>query len=83
MSIHQQKMVRFTVDLPMTMHKNLKVACAEDSITMHACVIKALENWYNERTDRIDMELIAQSEKEITQEGTISLEEWERQDVQD
>jgi hypothetical protein len=28
--------------------------------------------------DQIDMELIAQSEKEIAEHGTISLEEWEK-----
>ena len=45
--------------------------------------IYEIENWIREffkqdEEDRIDMELIAQSEKEIAEDGTISLEEWEK-----
>ena len=83
MSLHQQKSVRFSIDLPFVMHKNIKLACVEDGISMHACVIKALENWYNERTDQKDLEIAAQAEKDIAEHGSISIEEWERQNVQD
>ena len=81
MSIHQQKMVRYSFDMPPAMHRNIKIACAEDGISMNTFVIQALEHWYSARTDRIDQEIIAQSEKEIAEHGTISLEEWEQQNV--
>jgi hypothetical protein len=65
------------------MHKNIKLACVEDGISMHTCFIKAMENWYNDRADRKDLEIAAQAEKDIAEHGTISMEEWERQNVQD
>lgn len=82
MPIHQQKSVRFSIDLPYAMHKNTKLACVEDGISMHTCCIKALENGYNDRADRRDLEIAAQAEKDIAELGTISMEEWERQNVQ-
>jgi len=83
MSIHQQKAVRTSIDLPFMMHKNIKLACVEDGISMHACVINLLEKWYTDRTDQKDMEIAAQAEKDIAEHGSISLEEWERLNVQD
>lgn len=80
MSIDQQKMVRFIFNMPPAMNKNIKIACVEDGITMHDYMMQAAEKLYLERTNRIDKEIIAQSKKEIAEDGTISLEEWEQAD---
>ena len=82
MPIHQQKTTRFSIDLPIAMHKNIKLACVEDGISMHTCVINALENWYNDRSDQKDLEIATQAEKDIEEHGSISLEDWESQHVQ-
>ena len=65
------------------MHKNIKIACVEDGISMHTCMIQAIERWYSDREDRIDLEIAKQSKKDFVEHGSISLEEWERRNVQD
>ena len=51
MSTQRQKTVRFTLDLPFAMHKNIKLACVEAGVTMRDCCISALEHWYSGRAD--------------------------------
>jgi hypothetical protein len=47
-------MVRFTFDMPMSMHKNIKIACVEDGVSMNSFMIKAIENLYSERAEKSD-----------------------------
>ena len=78
MSIHQQKMIRFTLDMPPDMHRHLKIICAEDGISMNMFIMKELERGFKDREDRVDEEAIAQSIRDIASEGTISLAEMDR-----
>lgn len=83
MTTYKQKAVRVSVDLPLLMHRNIKLTCVEDGISMHDCVVKALEAWYNDRMDLRDLEIALKQKKDIAEHGSLSLEEWERQHVQD
>jgi ATP-dependent Clp protease adapter protein ClpS len=51
MSIHQQKSVRFTFDMPLGMHRHLKIICAEDNVSMNAFVTKAIEQEFAAREE--------------------------------
>jgi hypothetical protein len=78
MSIHQQKTVRFTFDMPLPMHHRLKVICAEDSVPMNAFVARAIEREFEARDERIDEEAVDQAEKDIKEHGTISLADMDK-----
>ena len=75
MSIHQQANVRCTFDLPESMHRYLKIICAEDNEPMNAFVAKALSREFSEREERIDAEAFDSGMKDIKEHGTISMEE--------
>jgi predicted transcriptional regulator len=78
MSIHQQKTTRFSFDIPVSMHKNIKLACVEDAISMNACMIKALERWYEERTEKQDEAAYLEGMKDVEEGNIRSLEDVKR-----
>ena len=78
MSIHQQKSVRFTFDMPLGMHRHLKIICAEDNVSMNAFVTRAIEQEFSEREERVDEAAIDQAEKEIKNYGTLSLADMDK-----
>jgi hypothetical protein len=78
MSIHQQKTVRFTFDMPLGVHRHLKIICAEDNVSMNAFVTKAIEQEFAARDERVDEAAVDQAEKDIKKHGTISLAEMDK-----
>jgi predicted transcriptional regulator len=54
MSIHQQKLVRFTLDMSPAMHRHLKIVCAEDAVSMHTFVTRAIEEKFEAREEDRD-----------------------------
>ena len=78
MSIHQQKTVRFTFDMPLGMHHHLKVICAEDSTPMNAFVTTAIEQEFAARDERLDEAAVDQAQKEIAKYGTISMAQMDK-----
>jgi ATP-dependent Clp protease adapter protein ClpS len=78
MSIHQQKSVRFTFDMPLGMHRHLKIICAEDDVSMNAFVTKAIEQEFAAREERADEAAVDQAEKDLKNYGTISLADMDK-----
>ena len=78
MPIHQQKSVRFTFDMPLEMHRHLKIICAEDNISMNAFVTRAIVQEFAAREERVDEATIDQAEKDFKNHGTISLADMDK-----
>ena len=74
MSIHQQKTIRFTLDMPPDMHRHLKIACAEDGVSMHAFVTEAIEEKFDAREEGRDALAYDKGMKEMTEGKGESLE---------
>jgi len=78
MSVHQQATVRCTFDLPIEMHRYLKIICAEDREPMNAFVSRALKREFEARDERMDEAAVDQAQKEIAEHGTISFREMKK-----
>ena len=78
MSIHQQKTIRITIDIQLSMHHHFKAICAEDSISINAFVTRAIEQEFIARDERIDEIALDQAEKNIKAHETISMTDMDK-----
>ena len=78
-SIHQQKTIRFTLDMLPDMHRHLKIGCAEDGISMHAFVTKAIEEKLDAREEGRDALAYDKGMKEVAEGKGESLESVRRE----
>jgi Arc/MetJ-type ribon-helix-helix transcriptional regulator len=78
MSVHCTKTVQTNIAMPESMHKFLKIACAEDGISISECVRTAINEWIKERSERLDAEAAEQAEKDLQTYGTISIAEMDK-----
>ena len=67
MSVHQQKTVRFTLDMPPDMHRHLKIICAEDMVSMHDFVTQAIKEKFETREEKLDALAYDEGIKEISE----------------
>lgn len=78
MSIHQEKLIRFTIEMESSLHRKLKMACAESDISMRNFVTKAIEQRFEAIEDALDDISYIKGMKDIAEHGTISLEEMDK-----
>ena len=65
MSIHQEKAVRFTLEMNPSLHRRLKVACAEGGISMHTFVTEAIKQKFEAMEDNLDEVSYTEGMKEV------------------
>jgi predicted transcriptional regulator len=54
MAIHQQRLIRYTLDMLPDTHYRLKIICAEDRVSMHDFVTQAIEEKFEARDEERD-----------------------------
>jgi predicted DNA-binding protein len=78
MSIHQEKAVRFTLEMNPSLHRRLKVVCAKRGISMHTFVTEAIEQKFEAMEDKLDDISYVEGLKEISESKTRSWSEVKR-----
>jgi predicted transcriptional regulator len=78
-SIHQQKTIRFTLDMLPDLHRHLKIVCAEDGVSMHTFVTEAIEEKFEAREEKADALAYDEGIKEVADGKTHSLEDVQKE----
>lgn len=78
MAIHAESQIRLGVQIPSSMHKHLKIICAEDGISMHTFVLNAIENAFVTREKYLDEIAYDQGLEDVAEHKMASLEEMDR-----
>lgn len=78
MAIHAESQVRLGIQIPSSMHKHLKIICAEDGISMHRFVLNAIENAFATREEQLDEIAYDRGMKDIEEHEAVSMEEMDR-----
>jgi hypothetical protein len=79
MSIHQQKMIRYTLDMMPELHRHLKIVCAEDGVSLHDFVTLAIEEKFEAREEKLDALAFDEGMKDLASGKTYSLEDVQKE----
>lgn len=70
MATHQEKAVRFTLEMNPALHRQLKVVCAEGGVSMHTFVTEAIKQKFEAMEDSLDEISYTEGMKDVKEGNT-------------